>query len=182
MANIIVVFPKIDDGKNIRNLLVRNGYTVNAVFTTGTQLLNYIDSMHYGIIVSGYRYADMVSSELAQNLPPDFPMIVMASPRFWADSAAEGITYLGMPIKIRELLSALETISMQQERRKRRDRMKPKQRNDGDRELVQTAKRLLMEKRGMEEEDAYRYIQKNSMDSGNSLVDVAKMILAMYGQ
>lgn len=182
MTNIIIVFPKIDDGKNIRNLLVRNGYTVNAVFTTGAQLLNYIDSMHYGIVVSGYRYADMVSSELAQNLPPNFPMIVLASPRFWADNAAEGVTYLGIPIKIRELLAALETISIRQERQKRRDRMKPRQRSDDDKELVQTAKRLLMEKRGMQEEDAYRYIQKNSMDSGNGLVDVAKMILAMYGQ
>ena len=39
MTNVIVLFPKIEDAKNIRNLLVRHGFRVSAVCTTGAQAL-----------------------------------------------------------------------------------------------------------------------------------------------
>ena len=38
---------------------------------------------------------------------------------------------------------------------------------------------MLMEKNNLSEEEAYRYIQKNSMDSGNSMVDTAAMLLSI---
>ena len=38
MVNIIVVFPKLEDAKNIRNLLARNGYSVIGVCCTGAQV------------------------------------------------------------------------------------------------------------------------------------------------
>ena len=31
MADIIIAFPKLDDAKNLRKLLVRNGYDVNKI-------------------------------------------------------------------------------------------------------------------------------------------------------
>ena len=37
MAGVIVVFPKADDVKSIRNLLTRNGYEVSAACTSGAQ-------------------------------------------------------------------------------------------------------------------------------------------------
>ena len=37
MAGVIVVFPKADDVKSIRNLLIRNGYEVSAAYTSGAQ-------------------------------------------------------------------------------------------------------------------------------------------------
>ena len=45
MNSIIVVLPKPEDGKSIRNLLSRHGYDVTAVCTQGSQVLNYIDMM-----------------------------------------------------------------------------------------------------------------------------------------
>ena len=42
MINVIVVFPKPEDAKNIRSLLVRNGYHVAAVCTAGAQVLQVI--------------------------------------------------------------------------------------------------------------------------------------------
>ena len=34
-----------------------------------------------------------------------------------------------------------------------------------------------MKNRNMSEEEAHRYLQKNSMDSGNSMVETARMVL-----
>ena len=43
--------------------------------------------------------------------------------------------------------------------------------------LIKEAKCLLMERNHMSEEEAYRYIQKCSMDSSTSMVETAKMVL-----
>ena len=40
-------------------------------------------------------------------------------------------------------------------------------------------KKLLMERNHMSEEEAHRYMQKCSMDSGNNMVETAKMIFAL---
>jgi response regulator NasT len=45
--------------------------------------------------------------------------------------------------------------------------------------VIQRAKLLLMERNNMSEEEAHRYIQKTSMDSGTNLVEMAEMILSM---
>lgn len=34
----------------------------------------------------------------------------------------------------------------------------------------------------MSEEEAHRYLQKNSMDSGNSMVETAQMVLSIMGE
>ena len=64
MNSIIVVLPKPEDGKSIRNLLSRHGYDVTAVCTQGSQVLNYIDMMNDGIIISGYKFSDMYYFDL----------------------------------------------------------------------------------------------------------------------
>ena len=51
------------------------------------------------------------------------------------------------------------------------------QRSESDKEIIGRAKALLMERNGMSEPDAHRFLQKRSMNSGESLVSVALSIL-----
>ena len=69
-----MVLPKPEDGKSIRNLLSRHGYDVTAVCTQGSQVLNYIDMMNDGIIISGYKFSDMYYFDLKNSLPEGFDM------------------------------------------------------------------------------------------------------------
>ena len=46
---------------------------------------------------------------------------------------------------------------------------------------IDSAKALLMERNQMTEDEAHKYIQKISMDSGNNLVETAEMILLLNG-
>ena len=55
MINIIVVLPKSEDAKGVRGLLMKNGFQVNAVCTTGSQVLSRIDDLNDGIVICGYR-------------------------------------------------------------------------------------------------------------------------------
>ena len=55
----------------------------------------------------------------------------------------------------------------------------PKERSQEEKQLIQQAKELLMIRNNMTEEEAHRYMQKTSMDSGTGLTDTAQMILSM---
>ena len=46
------------------------------------------------------------------------------------------------------------------------------------RKLVERAKGLLMVRQGFSEPDAYRYIQKRSMDTGSPMAEVARALLS----
>ncbi len=46
-------------------------------------------------------------------------------------------------------------------------------------EIIDRAKEILAERNGMTEEEAHHYLQKCSMDGGNTLQETAQMILSM---
>ena len=46
-------------------------------------------------------------------------------------------------------------------------------------DLINEAKALLMDRNNMTEDEAHKYMQKCSMDSGNNMVETAKMIFAL---
>ena len=46
MTNIIVAFAKIEDAKSVKNILVKSGFGVTAVCTSGAQALSYADEFH----------------------------------------------------------------------------------------------------------------------------------------
>ena len=80
MGNIIVAFSKPQDGRNIRNILVKHGIQVTASCTSGAQVLALTDDLRSGIVVSGYRFGDMACRQLADQLPPGFDLLLIASP------------------------------------------------------------------------------------------------------
>lgn len=178
MSGIIVVFPKIEDAKSIRNLLVRKGFTVTAACTTGAQVLNYADDMGEGIVVSGYRLGDMMYSQLRECLPSQFAMLLLASRRALAQKEPDNVVCVAMPLKVHELI---DTINMMQgtmgRRRKKKERSK--ERDPREKAIIEQAKRLLMERNNMSEEEAHRYVQKCSMDSGTNMVETAEMIMSI---
>lgn len=179
MTNIIVVFPKIDDAKSMKNLLVRNGFHVVRACTTGTQAISQADGLNGGIVICSYKMVDMLYSQLHEDLPPGFEMLLLASRQYLNECENRDIMCLAMPLKVPDLLSTLGMMTENMERRRRKQRLQPGERNQEEQELIKEAKGLLMERNHMTEEEAHRYIQKNSMDSGNNMVETAQMILSM---
>ena len=177
MIDIIVVFPQIKDGQGIRNLLVRNGYRVGIACTSGAQAKSYMDNIDYGIIVCGYKFSDMMYSELFHDLGPTFEMLLVASRAKLEEGVADGIVCVEMPLKSYDLLNTLEMTMEALERIRKKGRQKPKERNVAQKAIIEEAKKLLMDTRNMTEEEAHRFIQKSSMDSGTNMVETAQMVL-----
>lgn len=118
-------------------------------------------------------------TELANCLPTHFEMLLMASQRVLSEGVGSGIMSVAMPLKVQDLLNTLEMMVANAERRRKKRKTMPKVRSDEDRKVLDEAKALLMERNGMTEEEAHRYIQKCSMDSGTNLVETAEMVLSM---
>lgn len=179
MVNIIVAFPKAENAESIKRILLRSGYPVDAVATTGAQALQFANSLKGGILICNYRFVDMMYTELYEYLPPSFQMLLVASPDVCSDRQIADLMCLAMPLKVHELVQTLEMISYSIARKRKKERMQPKQRSEEEQKLLNGAKDLLMERNNMTEEEAHRYIQKRSMDNGTGLVETAQMILSL---
>lgn len=179
MTGIVVVFPRIEDARGIRNLLVKSGYSVHAVCTTGAQVINSLENINSGIVICGYKLADMLYSELQEFLPEGVELLLLATRQHLAECDTGTVECLAMPLKAVEFLRTVEEMSARCERMRRRRRERPKERNQEEKELITKAKALLMEKKSMTETEAHKYLQKNSMDSGTNIVEMARMVLTI---
>ena len=193
MTGIIVAFLRPEDARSVRGILVREGYEVAGVCTSAAQVISLTHNLDGGIVVCGYRLSDMHYSELYQYLPEGYRMLLVASPAKWMDGQPEDIVCLEQPIRVRVLLQTLEGLLTELRRQKKKQRRRAAGQGDGqpsgengfgrrseaDRQVIIKAKELLMERNHMSEGEAHRYIQKISMDSGNSMVETAGMVLAL---
>ena len=179
MPNVIVAFSKPENGRSIKNILVKNGYHVIAVCTSGAQILTAAEELDRGVVVSGGKFPDMVYGEVCRLLPEEFSMLVMAKAGAFEEDAPDNAVFLPMPMKVHDLVSTLEMMIMAQERRHRKRRRIPRTRSREDMELIGRAKEMLMERNHMTEDEAHRYIQKCSMTNGSSLVETAEMIISL---
>lgn len=169
---------KLDDAKKFKNVLNRNGYDDILACNSASQVIAAANESDGGIVLCGYRLSDMHYRELYGYLPREFQMLLVASPSRLQECDMEGILSLAMPVHAYELVSTVETMMMDLRRQRKKRKAQPKRRTEQEQRIIDDAKHLLMERNHLSEEEAHRYIQKLSMDSGNDLVETAEMILA----
>jgi response regulator NasT len=179
-ANIIIVFPRLDDAKNIKNMLARNGINATGVCSTGKQALAMADSLVTGIIITAYRLQDMPYFELMELMPPDFSLLLLASKQKVEEGIAPGVVAVPMPFTVADFIDTVYMLSEAAVYRKRKLKSLPPKRSKEDKKIIEEAKQLLMERNGLTEDDAHKYIQKCSMDSGTNMVESAKMVLSLF--
>ncbi len=176
--NVIIVFPKLENGNKIKRILVQSGFDVKAVCTTGAQALQHVQGLSGGIVVCSYRFADMMYTELHEYLPPGFEMLLVASAEICDTRETTDIVCLKLPMRIHELLQTLNMMAGEISRLRKKNK-KPRERTKEEENIIREAKALLMERNNMTEEEAHRYIQKKSMDNGISFVETSQMIVSL---
>ena len=128
---------------------MQNGHHVDAVCTTGAQALQNANELDGGIMVCGYRFVDMMYTELHEYLPPQFEMLLVASPGNCGERDVENLVCLSTPLKINELLQTVEMMEYTITRRRKKARQKPKERSEKEMNLISEAKALLMERNNL---------------------------------
>ena len=161
MSSIVIVLPKIEDGKRIRDILAKRGYEIDAVCSTAAAALGEMNNLNGGIVICGYK------------------MLLIASSRALSAVEGTGIMAVTMPLSVYELVNTLEMMLQSAARRRKKERAKPKVRSAEEQHIIDRAKSLLIERNHMTESEAHRYMQKCSMDSGTNLVETAQMVLTL---
>lgn len=179
MNNVVIAFPKPEIAKNIKKILAQSGHSVAAVCTSGAQALSSMEGLSTGILVCGYRFVDMMYTEVYEYMPPGFQMLLIASSGAIMERNVENIVSLSTPLKVHELLQTMEMMDYTITRRKKKMRNQPKKRTDEEKDLIDKAKRLIMERNRLSEEESHKYLQKRSMDNGVGIVETAQMILSL---
>ncbi|MCR5638129.1 MAG: ANTAR domain-containing protein [Lachnospiraceae bacterium] len=179
MLEIIVAFQKESDASVIKKILVRDGYCVSYVCTSGAQVLSKTDEIDEALVICGYRLNDMSFRELHDNLPENYKLLLIASAGRIAEITDNGIMSLKMPLSRAEFVDTISMIFAEDRKAKKAKRNQPRKHSDEEKEIINKAKSILMDRNNMTESEAHRYIQKNSMNSGTSLVEMAEMIIRL---
>lgn len=182
MAGIIVAFPKLEDARSIKNLLVRNGYSNVVSCTSGAKAIQMADILGTGIIISGYRLPDMSYKDIFENVERHFELLLLTSKSKDGMEEEPGIAMLEMPLKVRDLLNSVEMMDTNLYAMENKAKHKPGQRSPEEKHIIEEAKKVLMNMNHMSENEAHRYIQKSAMDSGRNMVETASMILTIMYQ
>ena len=106
-------------------------------------------------------------------------MLLVASPNRFGGEMPRNIMSLPMPLQVCDLVNTVEMMCQDQIRKKRKARQQPARRSDKDTQVITKAKELLMDRNGMTEAEAHRYIQKCSMDNGTNMVETAQMVISL---
>lgn len=179
VIQIIVVMPKAQDADSIRRILMKSGYVNVFACSSGAKAVSLMHEFADGILISGYRMVDMMYSDVRADMPDGFQMLLLASRDVLSGRQQSGMVCLSMPLKVHELLDTLQMMERGILRTRRKTKAGVKGRSEEERALISRAKELLMTRNHMTEEEAHRYIQKCSMDSGTNLVETAQMVIAL---
>ncbi len=180
MSSIIIALPNIEDAKHIGEILKRRGLEPIVVCTKASTVLSRVHQLDSGIVICGSRLPDMHYTQLAEYLPDYFEMLLLASAAL--ENSKPDVMTLTFPLRANDLVGTVEMMLTQQRRRYKKQKAAPKKRSEQEQNYINNAKGLLMERNNMTEPEAFRYIQKCSMDSGTNMVETAQMILLMSWQ
>ena len=179
MGSIIIALPRPADVEKIREILIRHGF--RNVYTAGSvsAVLQETERLSHGIVISGIRLLDADYTELLDCLPEYFELLLLDSRQKVSARRQSGLVAVTMPVKANEFISTVHMMLENMDHRaNKKKKVKPK-RTEKEENYIRNAKYVLMERNHMTEEEAFRYIQKSSMDTGTNMAETAQMILTL---
>lgn len=180
MGSILIALPRLEDSRHISDILKRRGMDTAAICTSGAKVLSTAHELDSGVVICGRRLSDMFYTQLAEYLPKYFEVLLISSPNLLED-CPPGIQSLATPLRASELAATVDAMLLRQAKLLKKQKSAPKKRSESEQNLINQAKALLMELNHMTETEAFRYIQKTSMDSGTNMVETAQKIMLLMG-
>lgn len=176
MGSIIIAMPKYDHAEHLADILKRSDIAEDAfICTTGHDVLRMVEDRDISIVVFARRFKDMGYEELTGLLPPHVKSVLLTKdPDFVPFS--EDIVKLLIPFTVGDFISTVRTLAGGYYPRKKKPKRPP-----AEQQIIDRAKEVLMERNDMTEPEAFRFIQKSSMDTGRTLLESAQMVLLMNG-
>jgi two-component system, response regulator PdtaR len=172
---------------DLREMLTNLGYLVVGEVADGRSAVNQARELRPEIVIMDIKMPDMDGIEAAKTLTEEriAPVVLLSaySQRELVQRAREAgvVAYLVKPYREEELAPAIEVaLARFQEFKELEAQVTDLQTALETRKLVDRAKGILMDKQGLTEAEAFRKIQKMSMDNRKPMKDVAEAIILAH--
>jgi AmiR/NasT family two-component response regulator len=172
---------------DLREMLTNQGYLVVGEVADGRSAVNQARELRPDIIIMDIKMPDMDGIEAAKILTEEriSPVVLLSaySQRELVQRAREAgvVAYLVKPYREEELTPAIEVaLARFEEFKELEAQVTDLQQALETRKLVDRAKGILMDKQGLTEAEAFRKIQKMSMDNRKPMKDVAEAIILAH--
>ncbi|SFD34909.1 ANTAR domain-containing response regulator [Clostridium uliginosum] len=178
-GKIIIALSNIDTSKKLKGLLMQEGYDIVAMCTSGSELMRMVMQYSPDLVLVGYKFKDMSLLDAYDALMDltSFLAIVNEPYRSFIEEDTD-IYCIGTKISNVLLTNAIELIFQGKKRiLKLKQQVKTLEHTLEDRKIIEKAKGKIMIDEKMEENEAFRYMQKLSMNLGKPMSHIANFIL-----
>ncbi len=172
--NVLIAFANEKISDTVIKMLGYGNIKASFVCASGSDLKKQFPYFNGGIIICGYNLKDGSVIQLIDDIPDKFSIVLIGS-RTQMELCTSGRVFkLAVPLHKEDLICSVSMLmNMEADERTVGVRL----RSDEEKKVIQLAKECLIDKYGMSEEQAHRYMQKKSMDTGSKLADIAGIIL-----
>lgn len=174
MEQVILAFEGNRTNERIREVIEGAGLAECAVCRSAGEVKRLVYQRQVTTVICGYKLQDGTAQELRSDLPPFCSLLIIAVQNMLDMIDSEDVFKLAAPVSRGDLLASVRMLLQLGHRMERYVRP---QRSTKEKETVNAAKGILIDRHGMTEEQAHRFLQKKSMDSGVKLIQMAQMIL-----
>ncbi len=172
---------------DLREMLSNLNYLVVGEAGDGQSAVNTARELKPDVVIMDIKMPDLDGIEAAKILTQEqiAPVLLLTaySQRDLVDRAKEAgvVGYLVKPFREQEILPAIEiALARFQEFRELKKETADLQETLETRKVVDRAKGILMDQQGMTEQEAFRKIQKTSMNSRKPMKEVAEAIILAH--
>ena len=174
MEKVIVAFESEKSCWRIKEILESTGTAACIVCRSAAEVKRVVSKQRITTVVCGYKFPDDSAQGLFEDLPPTCSMLLVAVQSLLEQCENGDIFKLATPVPKGDLLAS---VRMLLQMGRRLEKFVRPRRPEGEQAVVDRAKALLMARHGMTEEQAHRFLQKKSMDSGRKLIQTARTVL-----
>lgn len=172
--NVFVAFGSEKASDKVVAMLKSGGIYPNFITHTGSDLLAKLNHYDDGIIVCGTKFRDTVLFDLVDLIPEYFHIITIGTIGFLDDLPNNRVFKLSTPLNRTDLIYSVSMlINLDNHGALIHNRF----RTENEEIIIQQAKAVLIHKYNMTEEQAHRYMQTKSMNTGEKMVNIARLIL-----
>lgn len=183
-CSILITLRQQESIDQIRSILTPRGYNIVDTCTSGMQALRVAGMNALDIAIVGFTLSDMPGLTFANDLLSQYSCsVLMITPPeqinyVRSNAGSHDIVCLPRPVTSQAILTSIDLILQYRDRIACITKETQKLKLDLERRsIAEKAKTILMNKLGLSEAEAWRTIQKRSMDTGIPLQEVAETVI-----
>jgi AmiR/NasT family two-component response regulator len=169
---------------DLKETLEEEGYEVVGETSRGDEAVELVSTLHPDLAILDIKMPGMDGLEAARAITAERGAAVLILTAFSQRDLIEqardagALAYLVKPFQKAELIPAVEVaLGRFAEMKALADENSSLTEQLATRKLVDRAKGILMDRHGLSEGDAFRFVQKSAMDSRNPLAQVAQSVV-----